>query len=220
MSWSWSAAQGSSLPPGLACCRESFGGGIPFGRGVVVNGAIAGVPTAPGNYEVVISVTDNGAPAQQVSAAYTIAIAPPPPPSVNLTPAPAIGTLNSPYVGFSFTATNGLPPLSCSESGPLPPGMLFDATGMLSGTPTADGTFPISVKAVQADDIVCRGFETANGVGEVPDATGIIDRRWSGIDHVGGVDGVGVADGGAAEVVLVSQECSCPSTASADGDKR
>jgi len=150
LSWSWSAAQGSSLPPGLACCRESFGGGIPFGRGVVVNGAIAGVPTVPGNYDVVISVSDNGAPAQQVSAAYTIAIAPPAPPSVNLTPAPPIGTLNSPYVGFSFTATNGLPPLSWSESGPLPPGMVFDATGLLSGTPTAAGTFPISVKVVDA----------------------------------------------------------------------
>jgi hypothetical protein len=91
---------------------------IPFGRGVIVNGAIAGVPTAPGNYDVVISVTDNGAPAQQSSAAYTITIAPPPPPSVNVTPAPAIGTLNSPYTGFSFTATYGLPPLSWSESGP------------------------------------------------------------------------------------------------------
>jgi len=35
----------------------------------ISDGAIAGVPTAPGNYDVVISVSDNGAPAQQVSAA-------------------------------------------------------------------------------------------------------------------------------------------------------
>lgn len=150
VSWKWAAAQGSTLPPGLDCCFEHFGVGIPIGRGATVNGAIEGVPTAPGNYSVVVTVSDNGVPALQASAAYTIIIAPPPPPSVNLTPAPAIGTLNSPYASFSFTARFGLPPLSWSESGPLPPGMVFDASGLLSGTPTAAGTFPISVRVVDS----------------------------------------------------------------------
>jgi Galactose oxidase, central domain len=150
LSWSWVAAPCSSLPPGLTCCRASFGGGIPFGRGVIINGAIAGVPTFPGNYQVVVTAFEDVVPPQQASATYTITIAPPPPPSVNLTPAPAVGTLNSPYVGFSFTATEGLPPLSWSESGPLPPGMVLDAAGLLSGTPTTAGTFPISVHVVDA----------------------------------------------------------------------
>jgi hypothetical protein len=79
LSWSWVAAPGSSLPPGLTCCRASFGVGIPFGRGVIINGAIAGVPAFPGNYQVVITASEDVVPPQQASATYTITIAPPPP---------------------------------------------------------------------------------------------------------------------------------------------
>ena len=49
---------------------------------------------------------------------------------------------------FSVTAT-GYPALTLSEAGALLAGMTFDAsTGILSGTPTTDGFYPLTFKAV------------------------------------------------------------------------
>ena len=142
--WSWAAAQGSSLPPGLGCCNHFFETGYPR-RGVFVRAAIWGAPSLPGTYVVVVTAADVGGPAVTTSANYTITISPPPPPVINTTPAPAIGTLSAPYVGYTFTATGGLPPLTWSESGALPPGMMLSNGLVLSGTPTAAGSFPIKM---------------------------------------------------------------------------
>src|ERR1700680_3964986 len=55
--WSWAAAQGSSLPPGLGCCAHFFETGYPR-EGVSVNGAVFGIPTTPGTYNIVLTLTD------------------------------------------------------------------------------------------------------------------------------------------------------------------
>jgi PKD repeat protein len=144
-SWTWAAAQGSSLPPRLGCCDHFFQTGFRT-EGVFVRGAIFGDPTAPGTYQVVVTVADSGSPPATTSADYTITIAPPPPPVINTTPAPAIGTLNSPYVGYTFTATEGFPPFIWKiETGALPAGIVLSNDGSLSGKSTAAGSFPISV---------------------------------------------------------------------------
>lgn len=127
--WTWVAAANSSLPPGLT----------------LANGNITGKPTLAGTYDVIVTVTDSESPANQVTAPYQIVIALPPPPVINATPLPAIATLNSPYVGFNFTATSIATPLTWSESGSLPLGMTLSAAGALSGTPTQAGSFPIVV---------------------------------------------------------------------------
>jgi hypothetical protein len=125
--YSWSA---TGLPPGLSLSAR---------------GNLAGTPTATGSYQVTVTATDSGLPAAQTSANYTITINNPPPPVVNNTP-PAPGVQNQPY-SYTFTA-NGYPPLTWSESGALPTGLVFsDSTGTLSGTPTQMGSFPISVTA-------------------------------------------------------------------------
>ena len=49
------------------------------------------------------------------------------------------------YPGYTFAATGGVPPLSWSESGPLPPGLTLSTFGLLSGTPTSPGTYSVSV---------------------------------------------------------------------------
>ena len=151
LTWDWIAAQGSSLPPGLGCCNRIFGS-VFAGHGVLVRGEISGIPTVPpGSYSVTVTVSDSSTPAQQASASYTISIAPPPPPVVSATPLPPIGTLNSPYPSFAFTATSAAAPVSWAETGALPPGMNpFGSDGVLSGTPTAAGSFPISVTATDS----------------------------------------------------------------------
>jgi hypothetical protein len=141
--WSWAPAQGSSLPPGLRL-TDSFSQ-CPLSP-TRTPGVICGIPSAPGSYVVIVTVTDSASPvpATQTSPPYTIIIAPPPPPVINATPAPSAGAVNLPY-SFSFTASSGLSPLTWNETGALPPGLAFGNDGVLSGTPTATGSFPITV---------------------------------------------------------------------------
>lgn len=147
-SWNWAAAPGSSLPPHMGCCDLILGSAQPPNPQVRVQGAIAGTPIAPGTYQVVVTVYDSGSPPALTSANYTFNINYPPPPVVNTTPAPAIGTLNVAYVGSTFTVTDGLAPFTWSETGALPQGMGFSSGGVLTGTPTEAGSFNIAV-AVQ-----------------------------------------------------------------------
>src|SRR5215831_16266643 len=58
---------------------------------------------------------------------------------------PPAGTTGAPYVGYTFTASGGTPPLSWSESGPLPPGLQLSTSGQLSGDPATAGTYPFTV---------------------------------------------------------------------------
>jgi hypothetical protein len=50
---------------------------------------------------------------------------------------------------FTFTASDGLAPLVWSETGPLP-GLAFSLDGVLSGTPSGAGIFPISLDVKDA----------------------------------------------------------------------
>ena len=50
--WRWTAAAGSSLPPGLSISTNADS-----------TGTIAGTPTAVGSYSVIIKVTDSDSPA-------------------------------------------------------------------------------------------------------------------------------------------------------------
>jgi len=142
--WSWAPATGSLVPPGLGVA-DAFSSNCAMGGSRPA--CIYGVPARPGTFNVVLSVTDSGVPAAPPATAnYPITIAPPPPPVVNATPTPEPRGENLPY-SFSFTAS-GYPPLTWSESGALPTGLMLDSsTGTLSGTPTQTGTFPISVTA-------------------------------------------------------------------------
>jgi hypothetical protein len=142
--WSWAPAPGSSAPAGLAVADALKGNCV---MGFTRPACIYGTPTEPGTFNVVLSVTDSGVPAAPaITANHTITIALPPPPVVNATPTPQPRGEKLPYL-FTFTAS-GYPPLTWSESGALPTGLMLDSnTGTVSGTPTQTGTFPIIVTA-------------------------------------------------------------------------
>jgi len=145
--WNWAGAPGSTTPPGLSIktsgtCLSGFSG----------RARIVCSPTTAGTYNVDITVQDSASPANQVSANYTIQIVNPPPPSIVTFPPPQGAAINLPY-SFTFTAYAGLP-LTWSETGALPPGLSFLSSGLsaglLSGTPTATGTFPITLIVTDA----------------------------------------------------------------------
>ncbi len=125
-SWKWAATTKFGLPPGL---------------NLISTGLIEGSPTIAGSYGVVVTVTDSSQPTTQTSANYTIIIRPPSPPQFQTVSALAVG-VNVP-ASFSFSATGGQTPLTWSETGALPVGFSLSQGGVLSGTPTGVGSFPI-----------------------------------------------------------------------------
>lgn len=58
---------------------------------------------------------------------------------------------------FTVTAT-GTPTPTFTESGPLPAGVSLSSSGVLSGTPTQSGSFPITVKAANSAGSATQSF--------------------------------------------------------------
>ncbi len=125
--------------------------------GVTLNpatGVIGGTPTSSGRFPIVVTVHDSGAGALQQTATYScdIVIAS----TLTVTAGcPALnGVQGSPY-SFTVSVASGTAPYTWQlASGPLPPGLsLNTSTGAISGTPTASGTYPISVRITDAGEI-------------------------------------------------------------------
>src|ERR1019366_6155155 len=111
-------------------------GGVTFNAGI-----LGGTPTASGTSPITFTASNGVLPNAVHN--FTLAVSP--------TQAPAITSASSTTftegVAGSFTVTaTGSPTPSITESGALPGGVTFIA-GILSGTPSASGTFPITFTA-------------------------------------------------------------------------
>jgi large repetitive protein len=122
---------GGPLPPGLSLNSST--------------GVISGLPTSPGSYPISIQVSDGFFKPQTATYNCTIVISTP----LTITAGcPAtVGVPGTPY-SFTVSAIGGQNPLTWAlVSGALPPGLgLNSATGVISGTPTTIGTYPITVQ--------------------------------------------------------------------------
>ena len=125
-------------------------GTLPSGLELSRGGLLTGVPTnSASNLSLTVTATD--AYGQTVSAIYALTVNPPP---VVLSPAsgplPAGTTLI--VYGQLFTASGGAMPYTFSvTAGALPAGLTLNAkTGLLSGTPTATGSFSFTVTATDS----------------------------------------------------------------------
>jgi hypothetical protein len=103
--------------------------------------------TAADSFTFTVTVTDSAATPATNSAPFTIKVGEPPPTIISAQPPTAIEGVV--YPPFTFTAGGGLAPLVWSETGPLPDlGVSLD--GVLSGTPSGAGIFPISLDVKDA----------------------------------------------------------------------
>ncbi len=127
---------------GYPAATFSETGTLPSGVTLSAAGVLSGTPAAGtgGLYSITITAS-NGV---GTNATQTFAL------TVNQ--APAITSANStifvPNTAGSFTVTaSGYPAPTFTETGVLPAGVTFSSAGVLSGTPTVSGGFPITITA-------------------------------------------------------------------------
>ncbi|MGO8748886.1 MAG: beta strand repeat-containing protein [Thermoguttaceae bacterium] len=126
---------------GTGSITLSESGTLPAGLTFTAStGTFSGTPTASGTFSVNVTATDSVG--DTASQSYSLTINPALSLSPSSLPASTVGVAYSQKV----TASGGTGSIAFSESGPLPAGLTFTAsTGILSGTPTASGSFSFSV---------------------------------------------------------------------------
>ena len=129
----WSITAGN-LPPGLTLGSS--------------DGSLSGAPTQVGSFTFTVTVTDSAPTPSTSSLAFTINLIPPPPPSIANSEAPT-GTVGVDYGPFQLSTNGGLAPFVWTETGALD-GLTLSSSGVLSGTPSAAGKFPITLEVTDA----------------------------------------------------------------------
>ncbi|MFO1406393.1 MAG: putative Ig domain-containing protein [Steroidobacteraceae bacterium] len=137
------AASGGNAPYGYAITS----GSLPAGMTLSSSGVLSGSPSVSGSFSFTVTATD--ALTYTGSQAYVLDVIPAPTISVAPGSLPS-GNQNLAY-SQSITASGGNAPYGYAvTSGSLPAGMTLSSSGLLSGTPSASGSFSFTVTATDA----------------------------------------------------------------------
>jgi len=109
--------------------------------------SINGRPRVSGDFDFRLQVSDSSGEVTQKSFNLTI-IEGPAELAITTEMDPPTATLNEPYPTFTFAAEGGseMGYIFSADPDALPPGMLLEPNGDLTGTPTREGTFPFTVR--------------------------------------------------------------------------
>lgn len=125
-------------------------GALPAGLTLASNGTLSGTPTASGTFNFTITATDSstGTGPYTGAKAYTLTVDAP---AVIVAPT----SLTAATVGASthqtVTASGGVSPYTYAvTAGSLPAGLSLSSGGVISGTPTAGGSFNFTVTATDS----------------------------------------------------------------------
>jgi Putative Ig domain len=133
--YTWSLSPGAgTLPAGLTLNSAT--------------GTISGIASVDGVARFTVIVTDSGSPPASATAALSITVVSP---LVVTTTSLPTATTGSPY-SATLTAAGGTAPYTWSiTAGTLPPGLTLDAsTGVISGTPSAQGNASFTVEVTDS----------------------------------------------------------------------
>ena len=135
-------------------------GALPTGMTLTSSGLLAGTPNAAGTYSFTVKATDGlGFTGTQ---AYSTSVTAP---SLTLTPASLPAADAEAAYSQSFTTSGGTAPYSYTVTGgTLPPGLILSTTGVLSGTPTVSGSFPITVRSTDSSTGTGAPFSTTRSI--------------------------------------------------------
>ncbi len=122
------------------------GSGVPHGLTLSSGGVLSGTPTAAGNGTVTAQVTDSSGNVAFQALGLSVT-----PANLRIVTPSLLATAEvSVAYSVAFQSNGGARPLIWTASGPLPAGLTFDSTGLLSGTPTAPGDFVFTVQVTDS----------------------------------------------------------------------
>ena len=127
-------------------------GALPHGLSLGPDGVLAGTPDQTGTFTFSVQATNSAGSA--TAGPFTITVQAPP----NVTSGdPPPGVVGADY-HFAFTATGAPAPTFAVTAGALPPGLSLDpVSGVVSGSPTAAGSYTFSVSATNVAGSVTAG---------------------------------------------------------------
>lgn len=142
--------------------------GLPAGMSVSQGGVLSGQPSAGGTFVVHLTVNDSASHSASANLSLIVTggtTTPPPPPALNITTGvlPS-GTAGVAYGPVSLTATGGNGVYSWSITG-APAGLGVSSSGVLSGTPTVSGNFPVTLAVTSGGLFAQRNYTISIALG-------------------------------------------------------
>jgi hypothetical protein len=128
------------------------GGTLPPGMILNADGSLAGIPTAPGNFQFSANVADSKGASDTKSFALTTKPADAVPKITTKSALPD-GMIGTSYAQ-EITATGGSGDYAYLASDKtLPPGLILEAAGNLTGTPTSQGVFNFTINVTDGQGV-------------------------------------------------------------------
>ncbi len=142
-------------------------GALPAGLALNANGMLSGTPTVTGAFTFTVTATGFGTCTGAQTYTLTINCQ-----TITVTaPATNTGTAGTAF-SATFTQTGGIGATTFSTVSTLPSGFTLSSAGVLSGTTTQTGAFPISVKATDSNG--CMGTASYTLTINPPPCAGLV----------------------------------------------